>query len=342
MINYRYILWLLLIFSSCIDEFSLDGEIPAPEPVIEGLVVTEAGESFVRISSELSIVGVQEDIASLVSGATVEIEDQSNNIIVFCEKSQGFYAPEDESFAGVPFGEYSLRVRLADGRSYQSAKETMQPGVSVDSVFVVFKQNNIPDTDQLTGSHDFFISVSAEQNNAPSLFRTSSFGIAQVAAYIDPPPPMCSSPPCAEICYSFRGPINREIVLGNTEGTISNQITLRVATEDYDFHSHYFLEVTTYSLSSGGFEFWNSLVSQQQIDGSIFDPQITEIQGTNIYNAENQQPIVGYFGASAISSDSLFFNRFETAGFLAPIPTARNSCTEVWRAATLDVPPQFF
>jgi hypothetical protein len=333
---------LLLTLCACIDEFNLDGDIPAPDPVIEGLVVNEVGESFVRISAELNILGVQEDVSSLVSGAAVEVEDADGNVTIFCEKSPGLYRPEDESFSGSPLSEYMLRVKLADGRSYRSAMEVMYPGVTIDSVFAIFKQNNIPNTEQLTGSHDFFISASAERNGAPVLFRTSTMGIARVAAYIEPPPPDCADPPCPEICYSFREPINREIVLGNTENTLANQITIRVATEDYDFHSFYFAKVKTFSLSPEGYEFWNSLVSQQQIEGSIFDPQITEIEGTNIFDTETQAPIIGYFGASTISTDSLFFNRFEGAGFLAPIPTARNSCTEVWRAATLDVPPQFF
>ena len=337
----HYLLLSACLLSACIDEFPLDGDIPAPQPVIEGLVANAEGESFVRISSELSILGMQEDPAPLVSGAQVAVVDDNGIITPFCEKSEGIYLPEDDSFVGNILSEYTLQVQLADGRSYLSEAEVLHPGVDVDTIFVVFEQNNIPNTSQLTGKHNFFITVSTNASEQPVLFRTNSFGIAQVAAYIDPPPPQCIDPPCPEICYSFRGPINRELVLGSTEGTVENQLTLQATTEKYDFHGHYFVRIKTFSLSSKGFEFWNSIASQQEIDGSIFDPQLTEIAEGNITDLSSNEPIIGYFGASAVSSDSLFFNRFESAGFLAPIPTARNSCVDVWRAATLEIPPQF-
>jgi len=331
----------MFLLCSCIDPFPLDGDTPEPQPVIEGLVVNVMGESFVKVSLELSILGVQDDPSPLVSAARVEVEDGRGNLITFCEKSTGFYQPEDEAFVGSRGEIYTLMVRLADGRSYRSRSEMMHPGVQVDSVFATFNQFVIPNTNQLTGAHNFFITASTDPSEEPVLFRTHSLGIAQVAANINPPPPLCAGPLCAEICYSFRRPINREIVLGNTKGTAANKITLQVASQDYDFHSRYFIEVKAFSLSLPGHRFWSSLASQQQIEGSIFDPQIAKIEGTNVYSVETDQEIIGYFGASEMSSSSLFFNRAESASFLTPIPTARNSCVEVWTAATLEVPKPF-
>lgn len=339
--NMRYLLSLsVLLWCSCIDEFPIDSEIPSPQPVIEGLVADIPGESFVRISAKLGLQGLQPDPSALISKAEVQVEAGAGQFIFFSESSPGLYQP-DREFFGTPEEDYILTVTLSDGRVFQSDRERMYSGVQIDSVFVNFREGFIPNTEQVTGVHNFFITVSAQSSGSGALFRTQSSGIAQVAAYIVPPPPGCSPDRCAEICYSYRRPVNREIVLGNTEGTNQNRLTLEVAAENYDFHSRYFLEVRTFSLSPQGYQFWSSLVNQQQIDGTIFDPQLAEIQGTNIRQTDTDEKIIGYFGASQITSDSLFFDRAESAGFLTPIPTAPNSCTEVWREATLDVPPQF-
>ncbi|GJM28578.1 MAG: hypothetical protein DHS20C17_12130 [Cyclobacteriaceae bacterium] len=325
----------------CIDEFPLDADNPPAEPVIEGLVTDLKGTSLVRISTSLNIQGIRNgDSPTAGSDASVEVVDSHGELTTFCEKSPGLYRPEDESFAGTIGYSYQLTVTTTDGRTYQSNWELMHPGVLVDSVFLFFEQTLIPGTQQLTGNHDFFATVSnkLEQNVN---FRIESNGIAQVAAYLDPPPPGCGAPRCAEVCYSFRSPINRQIVLGSTKATLENKLTLQVAEEPYDFHSRYFIKVTAFSLSPEGVKFWNSILTQQQIEGSIFDPQLNEIEGTNIINTASNQSIIGYFGASAASADSLIFNRSETAGFPTPIPTATNSCTEVWEGATLQVPVQF-
>jgi hypothetical protein len=335
----RYLLTWLFLLPGCIDHFQLDGDIPEPEPVIEGSVADQEGLSFVRISSSLSINGLRGgESGSFGTGALVSVVDQQGIRTFFPEKSAGLYRPET-SFIGQLRNQYQLQVTMPNGREYQSTWEMMHPGVSVDSLFATFKQSILPNTEQVTGQHDFFITVTGNENQTVN-FRTESRGIAQVAVFIEPPPPGCPSR-CAEICYSFRTPIGRQIVLGNTLGTLGNSLTLQVATEPYDFHSRYFIRVTTYSLSPEGARFWNSIVAQQQIEGSIFDPQLNNIEGGNIIELETNKKILGYFGASATGTDSLLFDRAQSAGFVTPIPVTSSGCVQMWRNATLEVPDEF-
>ena len=335
-----YILFILILLSSCIEEFPLETDIPNAEPVIEGLVADQPGDSFVRISSKLGLFGIQEDPSDLVSNAQVMVIAGGDNEIAFGEVSTGLYKPSDVLFAGTTGETYQLFITLSDGRFYQSETEVLNPGVGIDSIFAIFKEQTIPNTDQLSGEHRFFVEVVKQVPGQDVFFRTQSFGIAQVAAYIDPPPPSCP-PRCTEICYSFRRPVNRKIVLGTTQGSSQDKVTLQAAVETYDFHSRYYLEVKTFSLSQQGYQFWKSLAQQQEIEGTIFDPPVTEIRGNNVYEVSTNQEIIGYFGASQISTDSLMIDRAESAGFVTPIPTASNSCVEVWRNASLEVPIQF-
>ena len=334
-----YFIPLLLLLTTCIDQFPLDGDIPEPEPVIEGLVADQKGLSFVRISSSLSINGIRGgDPGTFGSGAQVSVIDTQGTVIAFLEQSAGLYRPDSSIIAGQVGMSYQLRVLMPNGDQFQSDWEMMHPGVAIDSLFVRFKQTFVPNTEQLTGQHDFFITVSGKESS-PVEFRTMSNGIAQVAAVIEPP--TCGSLRCPEICYSYRTPINRQITLGNTGNTTEGRLTLQIATEPYDFHSLYFIRVTTYSLSPQGQRFWSSIANQQQIDGSIFDPQLNNIEGANILDLGTNEKIFGYFGASSTSVDSLLFNRSESAGFLAPIPASSGTCPDVWVNATSEVPTEF-
>jgi len=333
--------WLVIVFllTGCIDEFPLDGDIPPPEPVIEGLVSDMRGVSFVRISSSLSILGIRDGtIAAFGSDALVDVVDDQGVVTSFCEKSPGLYRPDEGSFVGEVGKQYRLTVTTADGNSYHSDWELMHPGVAVDSIFTLFRQTVLPNTEQISGSHDFYATVSDQSGNEVQ-FRIETLGIAQVGAFLDPPPPGCNTP-CAEICFSYRNPVNRQQVIGTTGNVAEGKLTLQVATEPYDYHSYYFFRVITHSLSPSGYQFWSSIADQQQIEGSIFDPQLNEIAGTNMTSVESSEPIIGYFGASATSADSILFNRSESANFQTPIPTARR-CVDVWKGATLEVPIQF-
>ena len=60
------------------------------------------------------------------------------------------------------------------------------------------------------------------------------------------------------------------------------------------------------SLTKSAFQFFDLLQNQLNIQGNIFDPPPAKL-GTNIINLDNpDEDVIGYFGVSDVSRDSLF------------------------------------
>ncbi|TRX62203.1 DUF4249 domain-containing protein [Fulvivirga sp. M361] len=341
--TFRKLLFILLLLSfGCIDNFPIEDNEIKPQPVIEGLITNEPGSSFVRVSTTASL-GSNSTNNSLSSGAVITVTDNNGIITPFCEKQEGVYKPEQELFAGTVGMEYTLRIVLADDRIFESTAEKLQKPLIVDSVLVEFEPTLIEGTEQVQGNHRFFATVSSDQQDEPFFFRTSTLGIAQVAGDIQNPPPFqcLTGEFCVEFCWSFRKPIDQNIRIGSSRNTVNNTTTIEVGNQIYDFNSFYFMEVTVYSLNKAGFNFWQSLVDQQGIKGSIFDPQISDLADLNIVDLETNIPVKGHFSASGVSKGSIFFNRGVSAGFNTAIPEVQFTCTEAWPNSTLEIPPQF-
>ncbi len=86
----------------------------------------------------------------------------------------------------------------------------------------------------------------------------------------------------------------------------------------YDRPTYFLAMVEQYSLSAEAFEYWNQVKKQQQNTGSIFDSTPAQIKG-NIYRTDNPAEVaLGYFGASAVTRDSVLFQRFKASGLVSP------------------------
>ena len=338
---------------ACVEQLPVEIRSNEQNLVVEGLVVNEPGSSFVRLSFTSSFSGIvdpeDDTVSAILSGADVRVVENNSDTIIFFEVNNGFYRAEDSLFSGDINSTYQLLATLSSGRRIESSIEIMYRAPVIDSLFFEFETSFIPGTEQRMGNHRFLITVESNNSNASPFFRTVSNGIAQVGALVDlrppPDPPWClpGEAPCAQTCWSFREPINRSVFLGNTT-SFERSFTLEIANEEYDFHSFYFIEVTLYSLSEGGYDFWQSIADQLEIEGTIFDPQLGEVLDGNIIDLGSGESVIGYFGASALNKNSLFFNRFESAQFLLPLPTAPvgPDCTNEWESATLIRPEPFF
>jgi len=81
------------------------------------------------------------------------------------------------------------------------------------------------------------------------------------------------------------------------------------------FRGKYHVEVKQLSLSEEAFRYWSSIETQVSSTGSIFDPPPVAIPG-NITNCTHPDDIAfGFFGASSISTKSIFIPESE-----APCP----------------------
>ena len=125
-------IFLLGLFTSCEDIIKLDLRSSDPQIVIEGVVTTQPGPYFVKISKSTDFY--EPGIYPPVTGALVEITDNAGNNEILTEVSEGSYIAQ--SITGQSGRVYTLNVTI-DTEEY-SAESVMVNVVEIDSLRLEF------------------------------------------------------------------------------------------------------------------------------------------------------------------------------------------------------------
>ncbi len=132
---YKSFFSLLLLLASCLfwgceEVIVLDLEENAGLLVVEGIVSTEPGQSYVSLTETVGFY--QENVFPGIQGATVSITDEDGQSWDLTESSPGMYTHSD--LIGQPEQSYTLRLEI-EGETY-TASSTMPPVVDLDSVVI--------------------------------------------------------------------------------------------------------------------------------------------------------------------------------------------------------------
>lgn len=104
---YLSISFLALVLLSCEEVITVN---PGPEQsqiAVEGVILNKAGESYVKLSYTSPYFSGSTPMP--VTNAFVSVKDDSNHVILFEERSAGYYLPPAD-FSGVPGTTYLLSV----------------------------------------------------------------------------------------------------------------------------------------------------------------------------------------------------------------------------------------
>ncbi|QNF34926.1 DUF4249 domain-containing protein [Adhaeribacter swui] len=317
--NSRIYFWILLAFTSCIDPVEMHLE-PQPEQlVVEGLLTNEAVQAPIKLSYTQRYTKEIGNVARKARYATVYVTDQNNTRYNYYENEPGNYIPE--SFTGTIGNTYTLHIITEDKKEYLSAPEKMLPTSPVDGLSAELRSRQVinPAGIEVTEyAFQTFVNTSdpADEKN---FYMWRWIGTYEV--HTQPQDhtrdvqgtPVPDPLPCCAICWVTEGHQNisvRNDALVNGNKIIKQPIAyLPVLPENFNFKYH--LQVKQYSLSESAFNFWRILTSQVTGVGSVQDPPPASIPG-NIRNINDEnETVMGYFGASAVSTNTLFINRTE-------------------------------
>ncbi len=301
----RYIILLVisgLLSNSCVERIDLFSG-ATPTLVVDGIITNESGPHTIRISFSTAFNEVRD--YSAVEGANVFIVDDSGIEEKLNYIGNGDFRSSDQ-FKGEIGKSYQLNIELNSGKKYESSFEKITPVAPIDKI-----DYEIED-DQIVFSIDF------EDNFfEKNYYRWRYEGTYQVFAPETQNPLV--SPEQGGRCAIFGNKeadcwpkdFDREYLnvsddkLFNGEKRSSFEIYRRVK-EDVRFAIGYSSLIEQYSISKEAFDFWLAIANQLDNNGSIFDTSNYLITG-NVKDVNDPDvPVLGYFGASAISSKRVF------------------------------------
>ena len=355
---------LVLCMTGCIDPMPVGSIESEPALVVDGMITDQPGPYTIRLSMS---TGLAEDIPpQMVGGASMWILDKAGNTFKLVEKEPGVYVTDPSELRGEIGKAYSLRFMLQDGSEYRSSEEILAPAGVIDSVYAVYYENVINQTD-LSLPQDaitFYVSGRSDPVNSDGLLRWRSSGIYQILTYpeertriIDEtrvPDPLpcsghinldgrlvkvdtCSCCNCWVFEYARQAVVSPARVYNANE--FHNVAVAQVPVDGWRFSHKYYFELEQLSVSPDVYEFWKRVRAQQQGARNLFQPNAIKVKGNLRCVSDPDIEVFGIFAASSITRTTMDVTRAELSRVLPQPERIAADCRDVLDNATNVKPP---
>ena len=307
---------LFLFVPSCIDPIDFSKADDSKSLVVDGLITNEPGPYVVYLerTSAYNSSSIQTE---KVEGAIVIISDGIGNSEILTETYiPGIYKTDPGGIRGIPGRYYKIEIETPDGKQYESMPELLRAVPGIDTIYYERQQHQEIDDNNNTKTFDGFqIYIDTSDPDTVNNYYMWSWGGTH-EVHTQPWDYKFKRVPapkdCCATCWTTDLPGQLDVL--DDKFFDGNQIHKKpvafVRIKDSDntrlFRGKYYFKVKQLSLTKEAYNYWSSLKEQISSAGSMFEPPPSAITG-NIENCENPEDIIfGYFGASAISTKSVF------------------------------------
>ncbi|HEY4652147.1 MAG TPA: DUF4249 domain-containing protein [Pontibacter sp.] len=315
------VLLVLLLSYSCVDPLELKIDDNAQQLVVDGMITDEAGPYTVRLSRSKPYATYHDNWSTAETGAQVTIADDKGNQETLQEAEPGLYQTSSEGIKGQVGNTYVLTITTKNGERYTSAPETIAPVPTIDNLYfevrpqlmlndedvvqTVYVANVLLDTKDPAAQKNYYM----WQWQGTFRVSTQPWDYSEKVRGVRVPMPK----DCCEICWVTAN-TNRVNVTDDrllNGGNLKHHLVTQIPVIPQTFGFKYHMEVKQLSVSEAAFDYWNMLKTQIETGGSIQDPPPAIVIG-NITSVTNpEQRALGFFGASAVTKQSIFILREE-------------------------------
>ena len=297
---YTLLLWLTLA-PSCVEPFYPEIEAYENILVVDGSITDENKPYLVKLSRSFSY-GEYKHYP--VEGALVMVMDDAGVSYDLAEEESGSYYSDRASFTGMEGRQYQLRVVLAGGRTYESDWVSLKKAPPIEQLDLHFERKETSDPQVFNEGIQVYLS-SRDPLNKTWYYRWEWEETWEFTVPINMPDAMKYK------CW--RSEVSRSIMIGTSGQLTSDRIidypVHFVSSQSNRLRKLYSLQVKQHAISKTAYEFWKMQDDLGENAGTLFDPIPTAIPG-NIYCIDDpEEPVLGYFEASGVSTSRVFINR---------------------------------
>ena len=310
--HFFYIFFCLLI--SCVDPISFDVPRDVNFLLVDGFITDKSGPHTIRLARSSPYSNTLDGgVEEAVSAAAVSIIDNHGVEIFLTETIPGNYATGSD-FSGQTGNSYFLRIKI-DGKSYESTKETILPASPIETVTHDYiTKPFINEFDNVEDNWGIEFYATFESSPEVSYYKwdwVADYVIVQELFHAEQDPTM---PDTCYVNQKTSGYVN--LLQGNQNAAFSTEHPVSFVPADFKFNIKYGMNIVQYALSDQAAEFWEQVEKQINISGSIFDPTPARIVG-NIKNTQDEdEEVLGYFGAYGQSDRRVFLDNLDVTVLL--------------------------
>jgi hypothetical protein len=351
--------WILVLFvaNSCVERVELDVPPPQSLLVIEGMITTDAPPYTVKVSRGFAL---DADTVPFnpVEKLTIQLFDDQGNSESFVEKTPGEYISSG-SIQGQVGHSYHIKVRTPDGKIFESEPDLLKPVGQVTDIKYEYEQR-VKQGKYFEEKKDIFnIYINSNAGLGDDNYVRWRFkGTYMVETYpqyymrwIPPYTPYKDPWPCSgyrigegpigsggllikfdecACCVCWANHFEQMPQLSDVQLVANNQFNnvkvAEVPITNMTFANKYLVEVEQLSISKSVFEFYKLIRKQKEEASTLFQPPPGVIIG-NVKAINNNDLVIGIFGASSISRNHIFIYPEDVPFKLLPPDYNTEPCT---------------
>ena len=236
------------------------------------------------------------------SGALVTVHCSDGNSVILDEVSPGNYRPQGNDFIGENGKSYWVEITTMDEMVYESEPNEITTGIQINSIDGE-QEKIVLSLDESIDAVSFYFDLIDNTNQSDYILwdYQDSWEWRTVDKI-----PKSDNP--AYICYPTGNSTNVNI-FNATNLAIKDIKHLKLSTiteNDIKLLYEYYIKVNAYSVSKECYEFWKTIQSINESNGSIFDINPTNVKG-NIKCCNNESEALGFFQSSSETNYSMGF-----------------------------------
>ena len=319
------IIWVIVFCAmgyACVEPYQLKSVSYENTLVIESLITNVPKPQQVKLS-RTSPLDDRKIIAE--PGAKVFVESESGEKFQFNQITPGVY--ESFPFAGKVGEKYTLSITTNDGHEYRSQPVTLKDVPPIGKIYAEFVTSpergikiSVDTEDTRNNTHYYrwnYVETYEIQVPFPSNYEVLP-GATEASWRYD------------RVDQCWANDTLRSVLIKSTRGQDQDKVIafpLRFIPEDsYVFRIKYSMLVQQFAMSDQSYNYWENIRIFNETQGTLADIQPGAINSNVVGITDPSETVLGYFDASAVSEQRVFFDYrdFKSAGYVRP--TYRSSC----------------
>ncbi len=309
--------FLFLLPMACTEPFPIQTITFENILVVESTITDEMKHQVVKLSRTIPLDSFGQEVEE---NADVKVEDSNGNTFGFSENAATGNYISDQEFSAVPGVAYTLKVRTQDGNTYTSAAVEVQRATPMDRVYAELISNNgeegiqvFVDTDNTEENAQYFRYEYEETYKVqlPTVAKFDweilNFSDFTRAYDLELTPIEWED---QRVCYpSVKSAGVIQASAANLDEKRIFRFPLRfIGKKSPIIRNRYSILVKQYLQSEQAFTFYQILEDLGNVESLLSQGQPGYVTGNVTSETNSEEKVLGFFEASSVSSQRIYFN----------------------------------
>jgi hypothetical protein len=313
-------MFITTLLCTCVDPYNIRFNKFDTLLVVDALLTDEDNGCYVKLSRSDE---AQDAEPGMVSGAIVNIIDENGTAFLLHETADGIYKTDTPGLKGNIGVSYTLSVITPEGDEYESEPCRMLPVDEIENIYYDKDQEILENgTEIQEGIRIFLDSKTSDESKYLRWMYTECWNIMvpdpKRYDYINDST-ILPVTTVKQKCWGSNTSDGIIIQSAPSGMTIEKKPIIFIDSDKSNrFLIRYSIEIKQLSLSRNEYEFWDQMKQINEIGGDIFEKQPFPVV-SNIHNVNNpDEPVLGYFQVSAVSSKRIYIDAKEISDLSLP------------------------